>query len=671
VAFFLPRKPKTKSKRDILVKLDEFFTSALDHPTWVDWRKHAEQTYAYKEGDQWTAAEKEALKERNQPATVNNQVNVTINRLVGQFVKQRTRIGYRGRNGEVDDPVANTLSDTYLFIKQNNALEFEERDVADDGFTSGFGCFHTDVTFDDLFNPEIRVRHVDPLDIYPDPYSRRYDWNQDAKFICWAKWVDPDEAKELYPNKSGDIAMAMTAHDYSGVLAGVDSFKNENYYDRTRNRIRIIECWYKTRQRETVLLGPKDETINATEEDMSESDIKKKMDSDDGYRRIDRVKSKMNVGIFSGGILFEHKEVQGLNGRSRENFPFVPYMLYRKKNGEPYSLIHIAISMQDAINKRESKGLHLLSTNQSVFEQGAVADLAKHATEKAKPDGIIELLPGYFEKFVLANNLEMGASQVSMGAEAKNDFRRITGINPDALGERSEVRSGVGIARKQAMTDVIIAPIFDNFRRTRQMLAKNILELVQIFMTEKKIFTITDDLNASKQIVLNSDDNQAEAIKQGIFDVVVEDMPDTTTIQEEQMQLLATTLPQILPFGPAWTEILFEMSSIRNKDAILNKVRQASGPPPTEPKISVSVQMNELSPVERAFFYGQMGSPDVAKAVMDQKQDPAYITKAKVDIQKEGIEFESEERDREVKELEIATKAATERAKDNGKRDSN
>ena len=71
-----------------------------------------------------------------------------------------------------------------------------------------------------------------------------------------------------------------------------------------------------------------------------------------------------------------------------------------------------------------------------------------------------------------------------MHNQAKADYRMVVGVNPDALGERSEVRSGVGIARKQQMTDVVISPIYDNFRRTRQMLAMNVLELIQKFMTK-------------------------------------------------------------------------------------------------------------------------------------------------------------------------------------------
>lgn len=178
------------------------FHSALEHPAWQEWRSTiAPKCYRYREGDQWTASERKTLKKRRQPETVNNQVSVTINRLVGQFVRQKYRIRYQGRNAEQDQLGAEVLSDIMLFIRQINGLEFEERDQVDEGFTGDFGVLECGVTWDDTFQPEIRITNEDPFDIFPDPYSRRYDWNEDAKFVCGVKslraWCPFDVAQDM------------------------------------------------------------------------------------------------------------------------------------------------------------------------------------------------------------------------------------------------------------------------------------------------------------------------------------------------------------------------------------------------------------------------------------------------------------------------------------------
>lgn len=629
--------PAKEKKR--LEDFDKKFRAAVDHPTWVDWRKHAIECFKYKEGDQWTTAELSELKKRGQPPTVNNQISVTIERMVGQFVQQKTRIAYRGRNPQ-DQPLAEALSDTLLFVRQNNQLEFEERETADDGFTCGFGVLETDVSFDDAYQPEIKIRTVSPFEIFPDPFSRRYDWNDDATYICRAKWVDLEEAIALYPDKEkklrGLVNDTETVSGGQANVSGIDAFTKENYVDFKLERIRLVECAYKTKKRESICLFEDGTIVDKEEMTLIEPRGQKQPVTDDQlkalkarlpYKEIDRIVASISVGIFACGVLLEHKE------SPLKRFKYIPYFVHRKKSGEPYSLIHISLSMQDSINKRGSKALHLINTNQSIYEQGAIVDKNEHANQKARPDGQMELARGYFEKFQLHNNIELAASQMEFAREDKQDFRRITGINPDALGEASQVRSGVGIARKQAMTGIIIAPIFDNFRRTRQLLAKNVVELIQVYFTETKLFYITDDLNKVKQIALQAD--HLAQIKQGIYDVVVEDLPDTTTMQEEQFQMLATILPQILPFGPFWTKKLIQISDIRNKEDIVKEIEQMTQPPPDKPKITLTLDWAKLVGPEKAAFANEMGLPQLAQFEMQNAAPPEHLIKAQTDIAKE------------------------------------
>lgn len=653
MAYSDPKNLSTKDRTELLTKLDNYFRSALDHPTWVSWRKNALKCFQYKEGDQWTKEELAILKERKQPPTVNNQISVTIERMVGQFVKQKVRIAYRGRNDPQDKPVAEALSDTLLFIRQNNSLEFEEREMADDGFTAGFGVLETEVTFDDTFQPQIIICHRNPFEIYPDPYSRRYDWNEDANFICDAKWTDLDEAVEKFPAHAKELRQIIgttspTLTGDMGSSAAVDAFKKENYVDDKTNRLRLVRCQYKIKEKESICLFGDGTVVNKgkltlTEPDGTERQITKKQLEDlkaSGikYRELDRIKNKIRVGIFCANVLLEHTEVE------TRRFSFIPYFVHRKQSGEPYSLVFIALTMQDAINHRESKAIHLLNNNRTFYEKGAVIDKALHASEMSRSDGQVELERGYFDKFKVDEHEDIGQIHFSMHNAAKNDFRQITGINPDAMGEKSEMRSGIGVARKQAMTEIIIAPIFDNLRRTRKILAINVLELIQNNFTERKIFYITDDLGASKAITLNDGQNgEINSVKQGIYDVVVEDLPDTTTMQQEQFDILANMLPQILPFGPFWTKIMFQVSNLRNKDEIVKQIEQMSQPPPTDAKFSVALQWSELTPQEKAAFaIKKLGMPELAAIEMQSGTQPAHITKAQGDQAKEQLKAEGE-----------------------------
>jgi hypothetical protein len=44
--------------------------------------------------------------------------------------------------------------------------------------------------------------------------------------------------------------------------------------------------------------------------------------------------------------------------------------------------------LQDAINKRESKAIHLLNANATITEENNIVDKDEYAKERARPDGI-------------------------------------------------------------------------------------------------------------------------------------------------------------------------------------------------------------------------------------------------------------------------------------------
>lgn len=649
-----------KTKQDILEKLDRMFESALNHPTWTSWREHAVKCIRYKEGKQWTKEELAILKERKQPATVNNQVSVTVNHMLGQFIKTKTRTKLRGRNSPTDDKTASALSSALLFIHQNNDEEFEEREVAEDGFTTGFGCFETDVTFDTMANPEIRVRHVDSLEILPDPYSRRYDWNEDARFVCRQKWVNVDIAAELYPEHKRELRAFANGFNGAGELSGVDELKNNNYIDHEKheNQIRIVECWYKVQEKKILFIDDNGDV--AQKDDLTKKQIAKI--KKDGARELTRLETTMKIGVFTGNILLEHKETD------ITRFKYVPYFINRMKSGEPYSNILIALSMQDAINKRESKALHLLSKDRIFYEKGAIENKNVLADEMAQPDGQIEV--SRLDKILVDKNIELAVSQFSLHQSAKSDFKQIVGINPESLGEKSEIRSGVGIARKQAASGLTISPALDNFRKTRNILERNKIELIQKYWTQKKVFMVTDNLNNSKEIVLNANENEAAALKQATFDVIQEEIPDTTTVQQEQFQTLSQVLPQILPFGPFWTRMLLQLSDIQNKEEILEQMADQGKPPPTTPNINISAQLSELSAEERAFFYQKMGSDEMAQLVAQSGKDSAHVVKAKVELQKESLRQEESDENREVEKSKVLSDFIT-KGQQNANRNSN
>ena len=656
------KKLSKKAEQERLSDLDDMFQEALDDPSWREARDNEMvKCFDYKENRQWTAAELNALKEGGQPPTVNNRVKVTIDRIVGQFCQVRTRTAFKPRNQAPDTDLAQAMEDIFSYIKQQSGLPFEERECLEDGVTGGFGVL--DVCIEDgednKADQEVLVKAEDCFNIFPDPRSKRYDWNQDARFIHRAKWVDADLLKELYPSKASKIKSLLGSGDPAGASSSTtDELKGDNtpFLDYKRERIRLIETQYKKYVDEETYVFSDGKTIPGDQVD------EKLLEMAKAAGITYEIKSERNERIckdvWTSGILFS----AGVSKRKR--YSFVPFFTNRKKNGAPISNIFISLPIQDEMNKRQSKSLALLTLNQATYERGAIDDKSELSVQMIKPDGQIELNEGHFEKFKLDKNLELAQSQNQMFLQNVQSYSMVTGVNPDAMGEKSEVRSGVGIQRKIAMTGLVIAPIFDNFRRTREALAKTIHDAVRVAYTEKKILNITDNPKASRVVAL--DENALDAVKQAQYDVIVTEEEDYDTVHEQQMDIIAKNLPQMLQYGPGWAEVLLELSTIRNKQEILAKVKQVSAEnaPKPEPSVSVSGAFDKMSLPEKVFHYQRLGMSDMLlQQLIQENLPPTQVIQAEQQGRKDDIEAQAEVAKTEQASRTEAMKAQTEQQK--------
>ncbi len=601
---------------DLLTKLEGYFREAVRAPSWRDFQTNAVKISNYRENKQWTAAEiKELVEIRHQPLYINNQVKVTIDFLNGEFAQLKTRVGVRPRTGETDQLAADAMSDIFRYIYQNNALEFEERDCADAGFTIGRGVLDVQVSFDDLFQPEIIVRREDPLAVHPDPHSNHYDWNEDALYICRSKWVDVDKAIELYPGHDDTLKSILSGGDPAhGDLAEKDASegnKEQLFVDTDRKRIRLVEVEYKKFKRRTVWVAD-DHIIH--EDDITPAEAKKLK-----LPKLVRVTHTISLGVFTEGVLLENSETE------YQRFSLTQFLVHRKRSGEPYGPCWAALPLQDSINKRGSKAMHLLNSRRVKFERGAVTNPEALAVELAKPDGQIELNEGKYEKFEWEDNRELAAVHMAFHDSDIANFRRVTGVNPDALGEKSEIRSGVGIARKVAQTKTVSAGAFDNFRRTRQAMALTVIDRVQVVYTPRKIELITDDPQDAVNVEL--DREGLDAVKQGKYDIVISDLPNLINTEEEQFQKLAEILPVMSQTSPFWARMLIASSSLPDKAKYIKQLDALPKGPQIQPKMAISAQLDNMSPVERAYLYQQMGAAEVAQAVMQENRPPSDMLK--------------------------------------------
>lgn len=119
----------------------------------------------------------------------------------------------------------------------------------------------------------------------------------------------------------------------------------------------------------------------------------------------------------------------------------------------------------------------------------------------------------------------------------------IAGVSDVFQGQQGNEQSGVAIQSRVQQNAVQLASPIDNLYRSRHILAARILELVQDFYTEERMFNVTvtnpDNQQQEQQTVRINEYSVAieeylNDTTQGKYDVVISDVPDQVTFQNAQ-----------------------------------------------------------------------------------------------------------------------------------------
>ncbi len=623
------------------------FQESVRHPVWRTHRENASKCYRYREGDQWTPAELRALAERGQPPTVRNEIKPYVDRLQGQFLATRQTTTFLGRNTPADDDTANVLADLDRFVDQDCSYEFLEPEITKDGATGGIGWLRVDVGENELGQPRIEQTVENPFYMFPDPFFQETDLS-DCRYICHSKWIDIEGAIALAPDKEKQIVAAVGTRDFLiDANLGFDArLRNDPlmaFIDPDRERVRPVEFWYRRKMRRYQIFTPDGVTaLTVPLGGEAYQEIKKAVPAK-AYVAKPTIVDQMWCGMFLGGILLFHRQ----SPRRHQQFPWVIFLADRKKNGEPFGPVLNAIPVQDAINKRESKAMNMLTNRRIVAEKNAIEDPEEAQIENAKADGYIEVANGALsgQRVLFPDNQDIGVAQSQMAQSAIAAMPHVMGMPSEMMGMPSEVRSGLGIAKKQQMGNLIQSPIVNNLRQFRFNRAKIKFQLIKEVFTGPMAFQVTDDPNAARVVELTA--SHIDAIKQRIYDVVVADATDYTTLREQELDMIFKLLPQAAQLPPGMMKLAIALTNLREKKTLMQMLDQAMQPPAQLPKLSLSMTWADLSDQEKAYIaMTAMQSPELAQFLAQRAGDPAWMAKMKAELAqtqiKEGTRAEIE-----------------------------
>lgn len=519
-------------------------------------RRAAERDRDYFDDKQWTAKEMEALRKRGQPDLTINYVKRKVELLSGLERRSRTDPKAFPRTPTEEDR-ADAATQSLRYVADATHFGQVRSDVYQNMLIEGFGGCEIGLEDDGKGGAEITLKHVPWDRLFHDPHSRRADFS-DACYLGIVIWMDRDQLLELFPNADGVVEETFapssgTYEDKPGHVA---------WQDNQRKRSRIVQVHW--------------------------------LEGGDWW----------GATISRAGFLSEPQRSAFKDHRGRSTCPLRLRSAYVDRENNRYGAVRTLIGLQDDINKRRSKALHLLNARGIIAEKGAVADIDRARREMARPDAYVEVNPGFRFDVVPAADFVTGQFQLLQHATQE---MQASGPNASMAGNDPRDLSGRAIMAQQAGGAAQNEPLADALRQWSREVYEVVWQAIREFWTGEKWLRVTDDMGKLQWVGLNHrvtlqeelakmpEEQRAMAMQRMMLqpgdprlmqvirienevsdlevDITIEEGPDSPSMQAEQFQQL-TQLAGALPPGTIPPDVIIAASSLRNKDQLLDMLKQ-------------------------------------------------------------------------------------------------
>ncbi|MCC7126463.1 MAG: hypothetical protein IT178_16555 [Acidobacteria bacterium] len=622
---------KKEDKTDLLPLFLQQFDESADQSQ--NEREDAELSRKYVDHRQYTDEEITALQARGQPVITDNKIKDKVEYLEGLERQTRTDPKAWPRTPQhVDDADVATEAIRFVFDR-NNFPQLKSR-VFNNLLVEGMGGAEVIVDKKDPRKIEINYCRWDRL--YYDPYSMDPDF-KDAQYVGLITWMDADRAKKKYPKNADKVDMTMAARRSTGETHD----DKPRYADTKRKRVQVFEHYAKV-----------DGTI-------------------------------MRAVFVQTGFLEEPAECPYVNDEGEHEWPLILQSAYVDFDGNRYGVVKRYRDLQDEVNKRRSKSLHLLNSKQMVIDKGAFDDVNKARRELHKPDGVLEKMPG--TEVEIIQNLDLSAGQFQLLQQAENALA-LTGPNAALLGQGG-AQSGRAKQIDQQGGAVQLGVHFDAIRYFQKRVAQAVWSRIRQYWDQEIWIRVTDDDKGQKFVALNqpvmAGDAKAEALKgakipaeekrailQQIaqdpqaqmpvigpdgkpkirhavammdMDIVIDEAPDVINLQQEQFTLIAE-LAKTRPEIPI--EAVLELSAIHNKKKVIDLIKGGDeGQPQITPEMQQ--QMQQLEEVGLALQEKEKQLAEVEKKLQAESSrvmaDDMGLTAQQSDLKVQRAELKAQE----------------------------
>lgn len=564
----------------------------------ADNRSEMEIDAGFYDGEQWDPEDVAVLRDRGQMPLVYNEVAPMVDWMIG--TERRTRLDYKVLPRTEDDVQgADAKTKVVKYVSDVNGLPFVKSQAFSDSMKAGLGWVDVGIR-DDPTQEAVYVEYEDWRRVLYDSKGSQKLTLDDGRYVFRWRLMDEDVAAMMFPGRRDAIYRAASMYEsmwdwddeepqgwgaafdsFSGgrVLAGGRSSTAGADGTYRRRMVKVIECQYRTPVATKIIAAGAFAGAPVMDNDAI---LAAALEEDPGLSIIDKVMMRVHTAIFTESDML----AWGINPYRHNRFTLTPIWCYRRTRDRlPYGMVRRVRSVQQDLNKRASKALFLLNSNQVVMDEGAVDDIDVLREEVASPDGVI--IKKANKGLQIRRDSEMANGQVEIMALDAQSIQKSAGVAQENLGRQTNAVSGEAIKARQTQGSVVTTEPFDNLRLASQSIGQKVLSLVEQFYTEEKVIRLTGAKDEIEWVTVNQMDVDADGtvrilndITASIADFVMSEQDYAGTLRQvmfDSINAIAQRLPPEIALRIM--TIAMEFSDLPNKDEIVQAFRRITGDP--------------------------------------------------------------------------------------------
>ena len=610
--------------------------------TWVSeaqisssqWRRDSWEDYEFRDGKHWTAADYHDMiyvKGIN-PLTL-NRIFPILNLIQGKFIRGQQDIIAKGRTKK-DTELGLVMSESLAYVRDQNKGREAVNNCFNSQITAGFGYIEVGKHYDPRQEP-VMWRQRPWYTLWWDPYASPWLDKETCRYAFTMEWTNLDSLLVLFWDKKAEILdkfAQLSTESYTPDVYDIGSeveiqkryLSSGQWCSAGNKRVRPVEMWYTTLAKSLFAIMPDSRVIDLdTLKDKREEIAVAKA----CVELIPAVVKKMRVATFVSDLLLQDIPCP----YAHDNYPYVPFVGYLDRFNCPFGVPRQIKEQSMEVNKRRSMALALISSRRTYIEEEAVKDINKAYKEINRHNGMVVLKKGKLDKIKVDENSDLAAGQIELMKQGEREIQEIVGATDESLQTNSYLQSGVGLSKKEEMTNTVLASLFENVAYSQIRLSELTMSMIQTEWKGPKILRITDRLSgADKFVAINeriATENGVIEIRNNLcearFDLIPAQAPMTDTMREKHMELLFSAINKATPemVGPL-LNVAFELADLPEKEALLRQIRRATGYDPS---------MDELPEEEAAVVMkeekSQRKAAEAQIAAQDSRAKEAQIEK--------------------------------------------